>query len=84
MRIPITAASTHNRNVQLYWECGPQLEFWDAEGRPLKTDDPIKAAVERLRSGEILAVKGLGGFHFAVDAMNSASSGTVAPAQAAR
>jgi hydrogenase maturation protein HypF len=55
------------------WECGPQLEFWNVEGHPMKTDDPIEAAVEHLRSGEILAVKGLGGFHFAVDAMNSAA-----------
>ncbi len=53
------------------WECGPQLEFWNVQGRPMKALDPIEAAVERLRSGEILAVKGLGGFHFAVDAMNS-------------
>ena len=55
------------------WKCGPQLEFWDVQGRPTKALDPIEAAVERLRSGEILAVKGLGGFHFAVDAMNSAA-----------
>ena len=52
------------------WECGPQLEFWNAQGRPMKALDSIEAAVERLRLGEILAVKGLGGFHFAVDAMN--------------
>ena len=55
------------------WECGPQLEFWNAQGRPMKALDPIEAAVERLRLGEILAVKGLGGFHLAVDAMNSAA-----------
>ena len=53
------------------WECGPQLEFWSAQGRPMKAIDLIEAAVERLRLGEILAVKGLGGFHFAVDATNS-------------
>ena len=55
------------------WECGPQVEFWDAQGRTMKELDPIEAAVERLRLGEILAVKGLGGFHLAVDAMNSAA-----------
>jgi len=55
------------------WDCGPQLEFWNAQGHPTKSCDPIEAAVEHLRSGEILAVKGLGGFHFAVDAMNSAA-----------
>jgi hydrogenase maturation protein HypF len=55
------------------WECGPQLEFWNVQGRPMKVLDPIDAAVERLRLGQILAVKGLGGFHLAVDAMNSAA-----------
>jgi hydrogenase maturation protein HypF len=55
------------------WDCGPQLEFWDAEGRSMKELDPIEAAVERLQSGQIVAVKGLGGFHLAVDATNSAA-----------
>jgi len=55
------------------WGCGPQLEFCNAHGKPMKTLDPIGAAVQRLWLGEILAVKGLGGFHFAVDAMNSAA-----------
>ena len=35
--------------------------------------DPIEAAVEHLRLGEILAVKGLGGFHLAADAVNPAA-----------
>ncbi len=55
------------------WECGPQLEFWDVQGRTVTAQDPIEAAVEQLRAGKILAVKGLGGFHLAVDAMNSAA-----------
>jgi hydrogenase maturation protein HypF len=55
------------------WECGPQLEFANAQGHSLKPPDPIEAATERLRLGEILAVKGLGGFHLAVDATNSAA-----------
>ena len=54
------------------WECGPHIELWDAQGRPVEAHDPIGAAVKRLQSGEILAVKGLGGFHLAVDAMNTA------------
>ncbi len=55
------------------WECGPQIELWNAQGLPMNALDRIETAVERLRLGEILAVKGLGGFHFAVDAMNSAA-----------
>jgi hydrogenase maturation protein HypF len=53
------------------WKCGPRLELWDAQGHALDAHDPIAAAVERLRAGEIVAMKGLGGFHLAVDATNS-------------
>jgi hydrogenase maturation protein HypF len=52
------------------WVCGPQLQFLDNHGDLLLCDDPIAAAVERLESGRILAVKGLGGFHLAADATN--------------
>jgi hydrogenase maturation protein HypF len=68
-------ADPHNRRFHAQpnacWDCGPQLKIWDSAGRPMKVTDPVEAAIERLRSGEILAVKGLGGFHLAVDAMNS-------------
>jgi hydrogenase maturation protein HypF len=55
------------------WDCGPQLEFWNAQGSPIKVLAPIEAAAQRLQLGEILAIKGLGGFHLAVDATNSAA-----------
>jgi hydrogenase maturation protein HypF len=50
------------------WECGPRVFLTDAAGSRLYCDDPIRAAVELLEDGKILAVKGLGGFHLAVDA----------------
>ncbi len=50
------------------WKCGPQVELWDAEGVRITVGDPIAAAVEQLARGAIVAVKGLGGFHLAVDA----------------
>jgi hydrogenase maturation protein HypF len=53
------------------WECGPQLEFCDSRGQCLSVEGPIVEAVARLRAGDIVAVKGLGGFHLAVDATNS-------------
>ena len=53
------------------WQCGPQLEFYDSRGQCLSVEDPIAEAVARLRAGDIVAVKGLGGFHLAVDATNA-------------
>ena len=48
-------------------DCGPQLRLVDAEGRCLP-GDPIRTAATRLRRGESLAMKGLGGYHLVVDA----------------
>jgi hydrogenase maturation protein HypF len=55
------------------WDCGPQVELWDSRGRRIETPDPVRAATERLRNGEVIAVKGLGGFHLAVDAANASA-----------
>ena len=52
------------------WECGPGVFLTDAAGSKLDSDDPIRATAELLQDGKILAVKGLGGFHLAVDATN--------------
>jgi len=49
--------------------CGPRLELWAADGRPLaKFDDALLHAAEEIRRGNIVAVKGLGGFHLVTDA----------------
>lgn len=52
--------------------CGPQL-WAEAEGLRIETADPIDWAASRLAAGEIIALKGLGGFHLAVDAANDAA-----------
>jgi hydrogenase maturation protein HypF len=49
--------------------CGPRVILLDRNGNKVRTsEEPIAAAVGLLKEGHILAVKGLGGFHLAVDA----------------
>ncbi len=51
--------------------CGPVMTLLDAAGVQLATgDDASLRAVERLRAGNVLAIKGIGGYHLAVDACN--------------
>lgn len=50
--------------------CGPGLSLVDRAGTALDEGDVIAAAVARLTRGEILAIKGLGGYHLACDARN--------------
>lgn len=55
------------------WQCGPQVELWDRQGRKIPAKDPIAEAAAGLEAGLVVAVKGLGGFHLAVDATNPAA-----------
>lgn len=48
--------------------CGPQLELRDAEGKIIPCDDSLKKTIELIAEGDVLAIKGLGGFHLSVDA----------------
>jgi hydrogenase maturation protein HypF len=48
--------------------CGPRLALWDADGKPLETDDPVGDVKQLLFDGLVVAVKGLGGYHLACDA----------------
>ena len=50
--------------------CGPRVEL-KGKGRKLKKkENPIKTAIDLLKAGYIVAIKGLGGFHIACDATN--------------
>jgi hydrogenase maturation protein HypF len=51
--------------------CGPQLVLLDANGIPIETPDAIVTAAQQLADGMLLAIKGLGGFYLAGDALNA-------------
>jgi hydrogenase maturation protein HypF len=52
-------------------KCGPQIELWNPNGEIItKYNDAILQTVQEIRNGKIIAIKGLGGFHLVVDAMN--------------
>ena len=54
--------------------CGPHLELWDPAGAvPATHNQALEQAADAIRDGEIVAVKGLGGFHLMVDARNEAA-----------
>ena len=50
--------------------CGPQIRLLDGAGREVGDDEPIAMAAQRLAEGSILAIKGIGGYHLACDALN--------------
>ena len=52
-------------------QCGPHVSFYDNHRKLITTADPIKTAADQIRQGRIVAVKGLGGYHLVVDALNS-------------
>src|SRR6266511_1458686 len=48
--------------------CGPRLRLCSPRGDDVESSDPIAAAAAAIESGQIVAIKGLGGFHLACDA----------------
>ncbi len=50
--------------------CGPSLSLLDASGEVVVCEDAVSTVVQRISSGEIVAIKGLGGFHLVCDARN--------------
>ncbi|MCK4903994.1 MAG: carbamoyltransferase HypF, partial [Candidatus Marinimicrobia bacterium] len=51
--------------------CGPQVQLFDSGQNLQDVEDPIVATRQKLIDGKIVAIKGLGGFHLAVDATNN-------------
>lgn len=51
--------------------CGPHTRLLSWPARVVETDEPIEEAARWLAEGAILAIKGLGGYHLACDALNA-------------
>jgi len=57
-------------------KCGPRLEYWSPDGKTIaRHHEALLLAAEDIRAGQIVAVKGLGGFHLMVDARNEDAVG---------
>lgn len=57
--------------------CGPAVHLHDGSGQAVRGGDAIAAAVTLLSDGAVVAVKGLGGYHLAVDARDEAAVTTL-------
>ncbi|MEJ2519217.1 MAG: carbamoyltransferase HypF [Desulfuromonadales bacterium] len=54
-------------------DCGPQLRLFVTGDGNAGRRDPLAEACRRLSAGQIVAIKGLGGYHLAADATNEAA-----------
>ncbi len=50
--------------------CGPHVTLYGRDRERIDTEDPIHHSADLLKKGKILAIKGLGGYHLAADALN--------------
>jgi hydrogenase maturation protein HypF len=52
-------------------KCGPRVRLVDESGRAVLGDEAVSAAAAALRTGRIVALKGLGGYQLLVDATSA-------------
>ncbi|HCI52416.1 MAG TPA: carbamoyltransferase HypF [Gallionella sp.] len=53
--------------------CGPTLKLYGSDFQPVETEDPLVQTAGLLRTGQIVAIKGIGGFHLVCMASNQAA-----------
>lgn len=54
-------------------DCGPKLKLHDCNGKEIAIGNALSEASKLLKEGNILAVKGVGGFHLMCDANNKSA-----------
>jgi len=52
-------------------QCGPHVSLYTNHRESVDADNPIEKAADFIRQGQIVAVKGFGGYHLVADALNS-------------
>jgi len=55
------------------FECGPKLKYISLYGEEINKNEAIDQICELIINGEVVAVKGIGGFHIVCDATNTNS-----------
>lgn len=58
-------------------ECGPKVWLTDKNGNEIFIDEPINEAKRLIKEGNIIAIKGLGGFHIVCDGKNEKAIDTL-------
>ncbi len=62
----------HAQPISCY-DCGPSLKLFDSQGNTVQTCDYISFIRKAIMQGKIVAIKGIGGYHLACDAYNTAA-----------
>lgn len=58
-------------------ECGPQISWHDSTGDQLVCDSPIEQTITALKEDKVIAIRGLGGFHLAVNGCSEKAVATL-------